>query len=61
MRIPIPQEIKEAPDPELAIPTSSVPNYQTVIAKPVTKPTEIKKTYRGKGKYFSTSVGLKYL
>ncbi|CAB3231360.1 unnamed protein product [Arctia plantaginis] len=48
VKIPIPQEIKEAPDPELVIPTSSVPNYQTASTKPVTKSTEAKKTYRAK-------------
>ncbi|KAJ8734899.1 hypothetical protein PYW08_014149 [Mythimna loreyi] len=39
------QEPKIEPDPELAIPKSSVPNYQTSVVKHTAKATETKKTY----------------
>ncbi|XP_053601897.1 protein tramtrack, beta isoform isoform X1 [Plodia interpunctella] len=42
---PAPPELKEDPDPELSIPKTSVPNYQT-NTKPA-KTTETKKSYRG--------------
>lgn len=44
-----PPEVKEEPDPELVIPKTSVPNYQTTIIRHVSKTTESKKPYRAKG------------
>ncbi|CAH0406062.1 unnamed protein product [Chilo suppressalis] len=39
-------EVKEEPDPEMSIPKTSVPNYQTTVVKQ-TKSGEVKKTCRG--------------
>lgn len=45
------QDPKEEPDPELAIPKSSVPNYQTSVVKQAAKSTETKKSYYRKGNF----------
>nr|XP_049698540.1 protein tramtrack, beta isoform isoform X1 [Helicoverpa armigera]XP_049698541.1 protein tramtrack, beta isoform isoform X1 [Helicoverpa armigera]XP_049698542.1 protein tramtrack, beta isoform isoform X1 [Helicoverpa armigera]XP_049698543.1 protein tramtrack, beta isoform isoform X1 [Helicoverpa armigera]XP_049698544.1 protein tramtrack, beta isoform isoform X1 [Helicoverpa armigera] len=44
---PVAQEPKEEPDPELVLPKSSVPNYQTSVVKHTPK-AETKKSYRTK-------------
>jgi hypothetical protein len=41
-----PPEVKEEPDPELAIPKTSVLNYQTTI-KQTGQPGQMKRAYRG--------------
>lgn len=43
-----PQDLKEEADPELSIPKTSVPNYQTTATRQNSaKANEIKRTYRG--------------